>query len=172
MDAFLDYEEYARSFPSDESLISMLEGMQYLSTESANQTWNRDSSPIRYRLSANSPTQPTTTRKSPASTSEAKAYKRQRASTRRERTEPTICRPHILLFKAPDHERLRQISEHPIISKKIDTLFYEADILTNYGSMEDWRTCICIPSWFRTLPPEDHPSSIRRRARERRAYNP
>lgn len=40
MDAFLDYEEYARSFPHDESLISMPEGMMYKSTESANQTWN------------------------------------------------------------------------------------------------------------------------------------
>ena len=75
-----------------------------------------------------------------------------------------------LFFKSSQFERLCQISEHPIISKKIDTLFYEAEILTNYGSTEDWRTCICIPSWFRTLPPENHPSSIRRRARERRAY--
>ena len=75
-----------------------------------------------------------------------------------------------LFFKSSQFERLRQISEHPIISKKIDTLFYEADILTNFGSMEDWRTCICIPSSFRTLPPEDHLPSIRRSARERRAH--
>ena len=75
-----------------------------------------------------------------------------------------------LFFKSSQFERLCQISEHPIISKKIDTLFYEADILTNFDSLEDWRTCICIPSWFRTLTTEIHPSSIRRSAREQRAY--
>ena len=75
-----------------------------------------------------------------------------------------------LFFKSSQFERLCQISKHPIISKKIDTILYEADILTNFRSMEDWRTYICIPNSFRTLPPEDHPSSTRRSARERRAY--
>ena len=72
-----------------------------------------------------------------------------------------------LFFKSSQFERLRQISEHPIISKKIDTLFYEADILTKYGSMQNWRDNICIPNSFRNLP---YTPKLGRSAREERAY--
>ena len=76
-----------------------------------------------------------------------------------------------LFFKSSQFERLRQISEHPIISKKIDTLFYEADMLTRYDSMQDWRINICIPNWFNTKQPESHTPSPVRSAREERAYS-
>ena len=42
-----------------------------------------------------------------------------------------------LFFKSSQFERLRKISEHPIMSNTIDTLFYEADTLTTHGSMQD-----------------------------------
>ena len=76
-----------------------------------------------------------------------------------------------LFFKSSQFERLRQISEHPIISKTIDTLFYEADMLTNYGSTQDWKANICIPNWFRSMPPERRTLSLGCSAREERAFS-
>ena len=76
-----------------------------------------------------------------------------------------------LFFKSSQFERLRQISEHPIISKTIDTLFYEADILISFGSMQDWRMNICIPNWFRTTSPGSHTPPRGCSAREERAFN-
>ena len=76
-----------------------------------------------------------------------------------------------LFFKSSQFQQLRQISEHPIISKTIDTLFYEADILTSYGSMQDWRNNICIPNWFRAMPSGSHTPPLGCSAREERAYN-
>ena len=76
-----------------------------------------------------------------------------------------------LFFKSSQFERLRQISEHPIISKTIDTLFYEADILSRYGSMQDWRANICIPNWFINRPPFGRTRSVGLSPREERARN-
>ena len=76
-----------------------------------------------------------------------------------------------LFFKSSQFERLRQISEHPIISKKIDTLFYEADMLTSYGSMQDWRANICVPNWFHSIRPDSPMPSLGCSAREERAHS-
>ena len=70
-----------------------------------------------------------------------------------------------LFLKSSQFERFRQISEHPIISKTVDTLFYEADILTTHDSMQDWRNNICI------LPLESHTPSLTCSPREARAHN-
>ena len=67
MDDLVDYEEYARSFPQDEALVSMPEGENHDSIGPFDQTWTRDPSPIRYRLSAKPPAQPATTQKPPVS---------------------------------------------------------------------------------------------------------
>ena len=76
-----------------------------------------------------------------------------------------------IFLKSSQFERLQQISEHPIMSKTIDTLFYEADTLTTHGSMQDWRKTVVLPTWFGTLPPESHTPSLRCSPREARAYN-
>lgn len=76
-----------------------------------------------------------------------------------------------LFFKSSQFERLRQISEHPIISKKVDTLFYEADILTEYGSMQEWKENICVPGWMGNLPEGLHLPPPGASERAKRAYN-
>ena len=77
-----------------------------------------------------------------------------------------------LFFKSSQFERLRQISEHPIISKKIDSLFYEADILEDYGTMQEWKEYICVPAWMRNLPAEGlYPPPPGASERAQRAYN-
>ena len=76
-----------------------------------------------------------------------------------------------LFFKSSQFERLRQISEHPIISKKIDTLYYEADTLPLYTSMQEWKENICVPGWMNNMCPESHPPLPTASAREERAYS-
>ena len=76
-----------------------------------------------------------------------------------------------LFFKSSQFEQLRQISEHLIISKKVDTLFYEADALEDYGSMQNWKEHICVPGWTRDLSPGGLcPPSPTASEREQRAY--
>lgn len=75
-----------------------------------------------------------------------------------------------LFFKSSQFEQLRQISEHPTISKKVDTLFYEADTLEGYGSMQEWREHICVPGWMQDLPPEGLNPPPTASEREQRAY--
>lgn len=76
-----------------------------------------------------------------------------------------------LFFKSSQFERLRQISEHPIISKKIDTLYYEADTLPYYVSMQEWKDNICVPGWVYNMCPESHSPVPIATAREERAYS-
>lgn len=76
-----------------------------------------------------------------------------------------------LFFKSSQFEQLRQISEHPTISKNVNTLFYEADTLEDYGSMQHWREHICVPGWMHDLSPEGlHPPPPTASEREQRAY--
>lgn len=76
-----------------------------------------------------------------------------------------------LFFKSSQFQQLRQISEHPTINKKIDTIFYEADTLEDYGSMQNWKDSICVPGWIRDLPPEGlQPPPPTASEREQRAY--
>lgn len=76
-----------------------------------------------------------------------------------------------LFFKSSQFERLRQISEHPVISKKIETLYYEADTLPYYASVQEWKENICVPGWMNNVCPESHPPLPMATAREERAYN-
>ena len=76
-----------------------------------------------------------------------------------------------LFFKSSQFEQLRQISQHPTIRKKVDTIFYEADILENCDSMQDWKKSICIPAWMQDLSPQHlYPPPPTASERERRAY--
>lgn len=76
-----------------------------------------------------------------------------------------------LFFKSSQFEQLRQISEHPTISKKVNTLFYEADTMEGYGSMQVWKENICVPGWYKNLSPGDlHPPPPTASEREQRAY--
>ena len=74
-----------------------------------------------------------------------------------------------LFFKSSQFELLRQISEHPIISKKIDSLFYEADILEDYGSMQNWKERICVPGWMSDVADLSLPPGASER--DQRAHN-
>ena len=77
-----------------------------------------------------------------------------------------------LFNKSSQFDQLRQISEHPTISKKVETLFYEADILTKYDRMQDWKKAICVPRWMRSPSPEPiQLPSPTASPRELRAYN-
>ena len=76
-----------------------------------------------------------------------------------------------LIFKPSSFEHLRLISEHPILSQHVHTLFYEADSLEDFDSMKEWKKNIIAPEWFNTLrskpmptPPPDAST------REKRAY--
>lgn len=76
-----------------------------------------------------------------------------------------------LFMKSSQFEQLSQISQHPTIRKKVDTIFYEADILEDCGSMQDWKKNICIPGWMQDLSPEHlYPPPSTASERERRAY--
>lgn len=75
-----------------------------------------------------------------------------------------------LFFKSSQFEQLRQISDHPTISKKVDTLFYEADTLVDYGSMQDWRENVCVPYWMQDVPSEGLSLPTTASEREQRAY--
>lgn len=77
-----------------------------------------------------------------------------------------------LLFKSSSFEHLRQISEHPVISKHVEQLFYEADTLTSYDTMREWKNHIIVPGWFQSLPDDwAGPPSRSAGEREHRAYN-
>lgn len=76
-----------------------------------------------------------------------------------------------LIFKSSSFEHLRQISEHPVISKHVETLFYEADTLTSYDTMKEWKNNIIVPAWFQSLPDNwAGPPSPSAGEREHRAY--
>ena len=77
-----------------------------------------------------------------------------------------------LFFKSSQFERLRQISEHPTISKRIDTLFYEADIQEDFGSFQNWKANICVPGWMRNVSPDNlEPPLLTDSERDHRAFN-
>ena len=76
-----------------------------------------------------------------------------------------------LFFKSCKFQQLRQISEHPTISKKVDSLFYEADMLTNYGLMQNWKENICVPGWMKTVAPEESCPPSTASARDERAHS-
>ena len=76
-----------------------------------------------------------------------------------------------LFYKSSQFEQLRRISEHPVISQKVESLFCDADTLTPYVSMQDWKAHNCVPVMLeRQLPEEIHPLTAMSSERERRAY--
>ena len=76
-----------------------------------------------------------------------------------------------LFFKGSKFEQLRLISEHPVISKKVEAIFCDADTLTPYNSMQDWKAHNCVPIMLeRQLPEELNPPTAMSSERERRAY--
>lgn len=76
-----------------------------------------------------------------------------------------------LIFNSSSFEHLRQISEHPVISKHVETLFYEADTLTSYDTMKEWKNDITVPGWFQSLPDDfAGPPSPSAGEREHRNY--
>ena len=76
-----------------------------------------------------------------------------------------------LIFKPSSFEHLRQISEHPILSQHVQTLFYEADSLEDVYSMKEWKENIIAPDWFNTLHSKPMPSPPPDASkREERAY--
>ena len=44
-----------------------------------------------------------------------------------------------LIFKKSSFERLLEISEHPVLSKCVKSIFYEADVLSEYDTMKEWK---------------------------------
>ena len=77
-----------------------------------------------------------------------------------------------LFNKSSQFDQFRQISEHPIISKKVDTLFYEADFLLKNDTMQDWKDDACASGWITPSPAERlQPPLPTASAREQRAYN-
>ena len=76
-----------------------------------------------------------------------------------------------LIFKPTSFDHLRLISEHPVLSQHVHTLFYEADSLEDVDSMKEWEENIFVPGWYNTvdckllpfLPPDAS-------KREERAY--
>ena len=56
-----------------------------------------------------------------------------------------------LIFKPSSFEHLRLISEHPVLSQHVHTLFYEADSLEVVDSMEEWEKRIFVPGWSNTI---------------------
>ena len=76
-----------------------------------------------------------------------------------------------LIFKPSSFEHLRQISEHPVLSQNVHTLFYEADSLEDVYSMKEWKKNIIAPDWFNTLHSNPMPSPPPDASkREKRAY--
>lgn len=59
-----------------------------------------------------------------------------------------------LIFKSSSFQRLREFVEHPVISKRVTSLFYEADALESYRTMGEWRRNILVPGWMDNLPAE------------------
>ena len=47
-----------------------------------------------------------------------------------------------LIFKKSSFERLLEISQHPVLSKCVKSIFYEADVLCEYDTMEEWKANI------------------------------
>lgn len=76
-----------------------------------------------------------------------------------------------LIFISGSFERLREISERPIISQHVETLFYEADTLTSYETMRQWKNSIVVPPWLESIPGDQlDPPSATASEREHRAY--
>lgn len=76
-----------------------------------------------------------------------------------------------LIFKSSSFEHLRQISEHPVIGKHVENLFYEADTLSSYDTLREWKNNIIVPGWFQSMPDDwAGPPSPSAGGREHRAY--
>ncbi len=59
-----------------------------------------------------------------------------------------------LIFKPSSFAHLQKISEHPVLSQHVHSLFYEADSLEDVDSIKEWKKNIIVPDWFNTVPTE------------------
>ena len=76
-----------------------------------------------------------------------------------------------IIFKPSSFEHLRLISEHPVLSQHVHTLFYEADSLEDVYSMKEWKENIIAPDWSNTVHSEPMPAPPPDASnREKRAY--
>ena len=76
-----------------------------------------------------------------------------------------------LIFKSSSFEHLREVSEHPLISQHVESLYYEADALDYYDNMEEWKDNIIVPGWYNSISSEElRPPSPTASERETRAY--
>ena len=76
-----------------------------------------------------------------------------------------------LIFKPSSFDHLRLISEHPVLSQHVHTLFYEADSLEDIDSMKEWEEKIIVPGRYNTNDFKVMPSPPRDASqREKRAF--
>ena len=73
-----------------------------------------------------------------------------------------------LFAKSSQLEQLRQISEHPIISTKVNTLIYEVDLVLDYPEWQIWFDVVGLPGPNNMQRPASPPPTASRR--EWRAY--
>lgn len=50
-----------------------------------------------------------------------------------------------LIFKPSSFDRLGQVSQHPVISKKVTSIYYETSILMRFDDFETWKSFIVRP---------------------------
>ncbi len=56
-----------------------------------------------------------------------------------------------LVFTSSSFERMRQISRHPIVSKTVRSLFYEAEVIQRCHTSYTWAKCIDNPTMLANL---------------------
>ena len=56
-----------------------------------------------------------------------------------------------LLLNAESFDRLRNISEHPLMGSHITSLCYEPEMLPRYSSYDEWEQMICDEEWLHEL---------------------
>ena len=73
-----------------------------------------------------------------------------------------------LIFASSSFEHLREVSNHPVLSQHVQSLFYEADSLLRYDTFGKWKRHVFVPEKFNAPELPDPPSNPTRR--EDRAY--
>lgn len=58
-----------------------------------------------------------------------------------------LLRSYHLIFKQSSFQRLLEISRHPVVSQRVESIFYETDMLHAYDNIKDWTNNIndCNP---------------------------
>lgn len=80
-----------------------------------------------------------------------------------------------LIFKSSSFDRMRQISQHPIVSQTVRSLFYEAEVMERSQNFDAWKECIENPIFLADLAithPRDRKSSAFLRRRQEQQESP